>query len=266
MKRITLSSLEYGLAFGVDRAIRRLVTEGLMSAVGCFALSDIWAREYLPLRDAVDAARGDVLVGVNLSLTAPWAGLSRRGRVALGERLPPPRWYGWRSFFHLLPDGALEAEMEAQIQTFEEFYQRPPDFLAVADHLHHLQGVAKALFKVAELQKERPIIFSPFIESHAPNPHARRFRRRAAKFNLEVYDRGPDLPNVRDEGEMRARVWRGFEGVSDLSVIECHPAEIDDRLRRVAAASFLPGRSMQLSYLLSDEFHLQLVEKNVFLF
>ena len=34
MKRITLGALDYGLAFGVDRALRDLVEQGRLSALG----------------------------------------------------------------------------------------------------------------------------------------------------------------------------------------------------------------------------------------
>ena len=78
MKRILLTSADYGLAFGVDRALRELISAGALSAVGCLVVSDLWSREYLPLRDTVDNVRHQTLVGLTLALTRPFAPLSVR--------------------------------------------------------------------------------------------------------------------------------------------------------------------------------------------
>lgn len=69
MKRIQLTSPEYGLTFGIDRALRQLAQDGLLSAIGCVVVSDLWSREYLPLRDTVDAVRHHTRVGLTLTLT-----------------------------------------------------------------------------------------------------------------------------------------------------------------------------------------------------
>ena len=87
MKRILLTSPDYGLAFGVDRALRELISAGALSAVGCLVVSDLWSREYLPLRDTVDSVRHRTLVGLTLTLTHPFAPLSMRARSQFARLL-----------------------------------------------------------------------------------------------------------------------------------------------------------------------------------
>ena len=44
MKQITLGALDYGLAFGVDRALRDLAVNGRLSAIDALVTTELWPR------------------------------------------------------------------------------------------------------------------------------------------------------------------------------------------------------------------------------
>lgn len=262
MKRITLTAAEYGLTFGINRAIRDLAAGGILSAVGCLTVSDLWSREFLPLRDAVDEAGHATMVGVMVALTQPWRPVSIHGQRYFPDGFPKRRWYGRRNFLRLLPDETLYAEISAQLDRFEEYYGRPADFVAVADDLLNLRQVAQTMIKVAESRRKRPQIVNPFLEDRP----AARFRKRFEKHGISTLPRGRDLPLTADREKLSAHVWRGFDGLSDQAVAFCFPAEADDRLRRMEPAATIEARRLQRAFLASDQFNILLLNKDIFLF
>ncbi len=262
MKRIILASAEYGLAFGVNRAIRDLAAGGILSAVGCLTVSDLWSREYLPLRDAIDAAGHATMVGVIVSLTQPWRAVSIEGQRYFPEGFPKRRWYGRRNFLRLLPEDTLYAEISAQLDRFEEYYGRPADFVTIEDDLLNLRQVAQTMIKVADSRKYRPQVVNPFLEDRP----AKRFRKRFEKQGLTTLPRGRDLPLSVDPAKLKDHVWSGFDGLSDQSVAYCFPAEADDRLRRMEPAPIIEARRLQREFLASDQFNILLLNKDIFLF
>jgi len=268
MKRILLTSVDYGLAFGVDRALRGLVAEGRLSAVGCLVVSDLWSREYLPLRDCVDAAPHRTRVGVTLTLTRPHAPLSVKGRSRFGEALPGRGWWRRRDALRLVPRDVLVDEVEAQLTCFEEYYQRPPDFLHVADELLALPRIAHVVLRTASLRRHRPLIVTPRLHADGgvEARFARRFRRFAERYTLRVLPRGPAFPDVACAEAQQTHLRRGLAGVEDLAVVTCRPGTVDDRLRRLEPLARQDVREAQLAFLSGEAFPLLLVETDTFLF
>ncbi|MCC4244152.1 ChbG/HpnK family deacetylase [Stappia indica] len=262
MKRILLTSADYGLAFGVDRALRELISAGALSAVGCLVVSDLWSREYLPLRDTVDSVRHRTLVGLTLTLTRPFAPLSMRARGQFGSRFPKARWWRLWGALRLLPDEMLAEEVEAQLTCFEEFYQRPADFVHVADELLAVPALARVVLKQVALRRWPPRIVMPQLGPRA----ATRFARTARDAGLKVLERGPDFPETIDEAVHVQHLRRGMDGLSDRTVVFCQPGEIDDRLRRVEPRARLDTRSAQFAFFRGDTFPLLLMEKDIFLY
>ncbi|NRG19861.1 ChbG/HpnK family deacetylase [Rhizobiales bacterium] len=257
-----MTSVEYGLSFGVDRAIRELAAAGHLTAIGCLTVSDLWSREYLPLRDELDDAGHKTLVGVTISLTSGWEPVSVEALRYFDKGFPKPRWYGWRSRLRLLPDDTLYAEVSGQIDRFQEYYQRPPDFIFVQDGLLRHAGIARIVMDAVEARKVRPAIVSPFVEDRP----ALRFRKKLEKRGLQTLPRGRDLPFAAGPEELGRHVWSGFNGLYDQAVVLCTPAIADDRLRRMEPPARIASREVQKGFLESERFNILLIEKDIFLF
>ncbi|WP_293719740.1 ChbG/HpnK family deacetylase [Stappia sp.] len=268
MKRIQLTAPDYGLTFGIDRALRQLAQDGLLSAIGCVVASDLWSREYLPLRDAVDAVRHHTRVGLTLTLTGPHAPLSVRGRELFGEQLPRARWWRWRDRLRLVPDEVLAEETDAQFTCFEEFYQRPAEFLHVGDDLLACPRIARVVLKQTGLRRVRPSIVSPFPTDPAARPGRaeKRLARLARENGLRIVPRAPSFPTSPGRKALEQHVWRGLNGQEDGAVVLCQPGEVDDRLRRSEPRAAQEARQAQLDFLRSQAFSLLIVEKDIFLY
>lgn len=129
MKRILLTSLEFGQSYGVDRAICDLIIAGRLSAVGCVVTGEMWSREFYQLRDVVAWAEHETMVGLTVTLTKPAGPLTDFGHTVFGDLFPSSLWYSIRSPMKMLPEEAIAAEIAAQVDLFEEVYARPPALL-----------------------------------------------------------------------------------------------------------------------------------------
>lgn len=262
MRRILLTAPDYGLAFGVDRAQRELVAAGLLSAVGCMVVSDLWTREYLPLRDTVDDARHETLVGLTVTLCGPHMPLSDAAQEQFGDTFPGPFWWRWRSALRLLPEEVLAAEVDAQFHRFEDYYQRPAEFVHVADDLMAVPRLARVVLRQASQRAVPPQVIAPDKGRRG----LRAVRRAAEALDLDLRPRGPGFPFPAGEADLRAHVWRGLNGVPDGAAVMCQPGEADDRLRRSEPPVAQEARAELFGFLKSEEFSLLLVEKDIFLY
>jgi predicted glycoside hydrolase/deacetylase ChbG (UPF0249 family) len=142
-RRIVLCADDYGLSPGVGQAIRELIAAGRLSATGCMAASPDWpaeARLLKPLDGRADIGLHFSLTGLppltrlpHLAPGAPPAGLARIVALALAGRLD---------------EGAIAAELEAQLDAFETAFGRPPDFIDGHQHVHQLPTVRAAVLAV----------------------------------------------------------------------------------------------------------------------
>lgn len=265
MKRITLAAVDYGLAFGIDRALRDLLSKGRLSAVGCLVASDLWSREYKPLREVADAVGGHGLVG----LTAVLSGedlkpQSQRWVSTFGETFKSSAWYARRSMTGLLPDEVIVAELEAQIARFQDYWGGAPQFLTLRNGLMRHRPVARLVLAALENQKVSPLPL--LIYPQAEGWEARRFARFAARHGLETLPCGPRLPDLADEPSLQAALRLHFDELPDRAVVVCRPGEADDRLRRMERPQQVEQREVQRRVLASQTFFNTLAEKDIFLY
>ncbi|MDJ0930195.1 ChbG/HpnK family deacetylase [Breoghania sp.] len=258
MKRIVLTVLDYGTAFGVDRAIRTLLADNRLTAVGCVAASDRWPREYLPLRDQVNMVVQRTRVGLTLALSRPFASISDPAREVSGPRFPAPRYYSARGMLGLLPNLALKMEIEAQLSRFEEYYGRPPAFIALHDGLDHKPGVVKL---VVEVMGERFRSDWPdFLFSAPERLRSKLLARQIRKLSGDTNHEAVSLPLTTEPGALHRFFWRGLEGRRDGTSVWCAPAQRDDHLRKLAPEAEIEARDAQFTYLDSPDFLLALTE------
>ncbi len=144
---IVLCADDYGIAPGVGKAIRHLLSLGRLSATSCMTTSAFWpeeARALKPLGHAAD-------IGLHLTLT------DQRPLGAMPRLAPAGRLPGIRRMILLAYGGRLEgreiaAELARQLDRFEAELGRPPDFLDGHQHVHQLPVVREA---VIELYRQR---------------------------------------------------------------------------------------------------------------
>ncbi len=264
MKRIVLTALDYGIAFGVDRAIRTLLADSRLTAVGCLAASDRWSREYLPLREQVEDKSSRTRIGLTLAFCRPFAPVSDPARAIFGERLPGPRYYTLRRPAGLLPAAAIKAEIAAQIQCFEDYYGRRPAFIAMYDQMDRNIALAKLVVEV--LVERFGENLPDFLFSEPERLRSRLLARRIRKLGGQTNREAVTLPLTEEASQLHRFFWRALEGRRDSTTVWCAPAEPDKNLRSMTSDAEAHARQAQFHYLNSSDFLLALTEKDIFLF
>lgn len=264
MKRITLGALDYAVAFGVDRALRSLLLEGRLSAVGCLVASELWAREFKPMQEVAEKVGQRALIGVTLAFSGDRVHpVSERMRELYREKMPSRSFVQRRAMLRLLPDEVFAAEADAQLTRFTFLMNREPDFVAVREGLMERSVIARHVFDAIERAgfERTPKIISPF----EPGLHAKRLDRIAAKKGIEVLPKGPPLPETSDSEDLHRKLRHHFDGLRDMTFVPCIPAQVDDRLRREEPREKVTMRECQWKVLRSDRFFHTLEEADVFL-
>ncbi len=141
---------DFGLHEGIDQAVFRLVEMGRAQAIGCMVGGPSWARHSPALRRlAID----EIDLGLHLDFTeTPLLPGTMRSLNALIRD----------SFLGRLGQGAVRAEIQAQLDAFERAIGRPPTYIDGHQHVHQFPIVRDEL--LAELV-ERYRGFKPWLRS-----------------------------------------------------------------------------------------------------
>ena len=263
MKRIVLTASDYGLAFGIDRSIRELVAGNRLSAVGCLVVSDLWSREYLPLRECVDRAGGRTAVGLTVVLSGSFEPLTPHAKRIFNGHFPSTGFFARRGLFGLLPDEILMEEIRGQFGRFEEVYGEPPEFVTLHEELDRKPGVAKLLVEALNERIAQGLI----VLFHEPRRwRNRRLARRIGKLGGGSNPDAISMTATTDPDELHGFFWSGLDFQPDDTCVWCRPGLADDRLRRLLPFEEIEVREAQLAYLKSHRFLLALTEKERFLF
>ncbi|MBO6507689.1 MAG: ChbG/HpnK family deacetylase [Roseibium sp.] len=264
MKRITLGALDYGLAFGVDRALRALVEQGRLSALGALVATELWPREFRPLQETVEKVGNRALFGVTLAFTGDRVSpVSSRMQEVYGDRMWSREKLQRRALMRLLPDDLLLNEAQAQLARYSILMKRQPDFVAVREGLLERTSLARIVFKAiihADYPKP-PLVISPVRSGLKPL----RLSRLAKSYGLEMLPRANPLPEISDPEELHRLLHNHFDGMTDRSFVAAIAGRSDDRLRRDEHRKKIAIRECQYEVLSSDRFFRTLDKKDVFL-
>ncbi len=264
MKRITLGALDYGLAFGVDRTLRSLLLEGRLSAVGCMVATDLWSREFMPIKEVADTLGSRALFGLTIALCGDRVSpMSERLIRTYGGRMPSRAKLERRAFMRLLPDEVIDAELDAQIHAYVSRMERAPDFVAVREGLLDRSAITRLVVgAIARANLDR----QPYlVTSLPPGLKAAKAKSIAAKAGLKVLPWGPPLPETSDREKLQVLLRRHFDGLADMTFVAGVPGTADDRLRRDESKEKIAIRECHRDVLSSARFFRTLDEKDVFL-
>ncbi|MDN3718302.1 ChbG/HpnK family deacetylase [Roseibium salinum] len=253
MKRITLGALDYGLAFGVDRALRQLAEHGRLSAVGAIVATELWPREFRPLQETAEMVGKSVHFGVTLAFSGDRVSpVSTRMQEIYGERMFRREKLQRRALLRLLPDELLLDEAKAQLARYSVLMKRQPDFVAVREGLLERTALARLVFKAIEHADfdVPPLLISPV----SPGFKASRLARLARPFGLQILQKAAPLPEIANREELHRLLHNHFDGMTDRSFVAAIPGRPDDRLRRDEPRRKIAIRECQYEVLASDRF------------
>jgi chitin disaccharide deacetylase len=248
-KQVALCIDDFGLHEGVDNAALELAQRGRVTAISCMVGAPHWEVGALKLSE-VRAESVDV--GLHLDFT--------EHPISEGNRWQLPQLIA-ASMARVLDRRSVRAEIDAQLDKFEQGLGRPPAHVDGHQHIHQFPVLRDALLEALLLRypAQRPWLrrtarrrggasgFKPWLIEHLGSaPLADAARRHGFAQNecfLGVYDFAGSAEDYR----ARLAYWLAAAREGDL--LMCHPA-----LEAPAADAISTARKIEYGVIASDAF------------
>jgi chitin disaccharide deacetylase len=250
---------DYGIAPGVNAAIRKLIGRGRLNATSVMMV----APSCTPSEIEALKKAGKAAVGLHVTLTAPFKPLTA-GFTPLGQGTFHPLPATLRlALLRRLDRAALTQEVDAQIAAFTQAFGRPPDFIDGHQHVHLFPQVRDVVLdgarRLAPGAWVRQCVSAIPLRGRLTDPKgllidalSRAVRRRAGKLGIKTNPAFAGTYTYRPDADF-ARLFPGFlEGLPDGGLVMCHPGHVDDRLRRLDPLTTV--REREYAYLSGDAF------------
>src|ERR1700716_1892503 len=149
-RRIWLCADDYGLAEGVNRAIRDLIERGRLNATSVMVVGAAIGRDEVKALQEVAAKSPRCAIGLHATLTAPFRPLTMHFRPTDGGMfLPFPRLLRAGLLRRLDPE-MIHGELMVQLAAFQELFGRPPDFVDGHQHTQLFPQVSEAFLRAVK--------------------------------------------------------------------------------------------------------------------
>jgi predicted glycoside hydrolase/deacetylase ChbG (UPF0249 family) len=262
MRRIWLCADDYGIAPGVNTAIRDLVARGRLNATSVMVAAPSFSRAEADALATLNADTRRVAIGLHLTLTGPLRPLTQYAPVSNGSFLPLATTLRL-AMQQRLDMAALTAEFHAQFEAFAVAFGRPPDFVDGHQHVQLFPQVRQAALETTGWMA--PHAWMRQCGSVLPlhrrlaDPKgllvdwlSREFRARAAKLGIATNPAFAGTYAFRANADF-ATLFPGFlEGLPAGSLVMCHPGHVDAELERLDPLTTL--REREYAYFCSDAF------------
>jgi predicted glycoside hydrolase/deacetylase ChbG (UPF0249 family) len=271
-RRISLCADDYGMAEGVNRAIRDLIAGRRLSATSVMVVTPAFTRTEIDALKAAVAAAPGFAIGLHVTLTAPFHPLTMPFRPLKGGEFLKLGRFLQLAVLRRLDAEILRAEIAAQIKAFTDMVGRPPEYVDGHQHVQLFPQVREA--------------FVAAVKEHAPNAWVRQCGRggiRPARFRdakalmLDVLSKGfreiagragltfnpafAGAYHFSKKADFPKLFERFLQRLPDGGLIMCHPAFVDQTL--ISLDPLTDQRKNEYDWLMSDNFPKLLSAHNV---
>ena len=207
-----------------------------------------------------DAAEDHAVVGLHLTLTAPFQPHSRGFAPLRHGTFLPLASMARRGLSRSLTPALLDAEIAGQFAAFHSAFGRAPDYIDGHQHVHIFPQISEALLRVTRhaaphawlRQCGRAVRKTLEPKGLVLDALSRRFRRLAATHGLHTNPAFAGTYAFRARADY-AKLFPDFlDGMPDGGVIMCHPGVVDAELARLDPLTDL--REREYAYFLGDAF------------
>jgi predicted glycoside hydrolase/deacetylase ChbG (UPF0249 family) len=264
LRRIWLCADDYGLAEGVNRAIRDLISRGRLNATSVMVVGAAIGRaEIAALQDAATNSPR-CAIGLHATLTAPFRPLTMYFRPLNGGLFLPFPTMLRSGLLRRLDPGLIEDELLAQLAAFKELFGRAPDFVDGHQHAQLFPGVRDAFLRAVKQAAPGAWVRQG---GRLPPPLARllgapkalvldvlsaQFRRRAAIADIPfnpAFAGAYDFSKAPDFGVLMGEF---LDRLPEGGLVMCHPGFVDETLESLDPLT--TQREAEHAYLASDRF------------
>lgn len=261
IRRIWLCADDYGIAPGVNAAIRDLIGRGRINATSVMVVAASLEGDAGALAQV--APQQGAAIGLHVTLTAPYRPFTRTfaplragGFVSVEKTL-------LASLCRQFDRKQLAAEVEAQFAAFARAFGRAPDFVDGHQHVHLFPQIRDAVLAVTKArapaawvrQCGRVRLWPAQIgdpKGFLIDALSRGFRHRARALGLATNPAFAGTYTFAAAADF-ARLFPGFlSGLPDAGLVMCHPGHVDAELEGLDPVTDL--REREFAYLAGDQF------------
>ncbi len=270
-RRIILCADDYGISPGVNRAIRDLIERERINATSVMVVGPAAGREDVQALEATVARNPHCVIGLHVTLTAPFHPLTLHYRPLQGGLFPPLSKMLRASLLRRLEPEMIFDEVKAQIAAFAERFGRAPDYVDGHQHVQIFPLVRGAFLSavksaapgawVRQCGRRRP----PAGRLGTPKALlldilSAGFRRQAARAGIRF---NPAFAGAYDftTPDFGALMRAFLDGSPDGGLIMCHPGFVDDTL--IALDPVTNQREREYAFLSGDGFRDMLAANRV---
>jgi hypothetical protein len=273
-RRIWLCADDYGIAPGVNEAIRDLGARGRLNATSVMVVAPSCSRAEAQLLAALNSGGSRVAIGLHLTLTGPLKPLTRQYAPLADDAFLPLATTLRLAVQQRLDMEALAAELRAQFEVFASLFGRAPDFVDGHQHVHLFPQVRHAVLETTAWMAPQAWVRQcgsnlPFARRVADPKGllidwlSREFRARAARHGVDTNPAFAGTYTYRLDADFPRIFPRFLEGLPNGGLVMCHPGQVDAELERLDPLTTL--REREYAYFKGAAFPADLAAQGVVL-
>jgi predicted glycoside hydrolase/deacetylase ChbG (UPF0249 family) len=263
MRRIWLCADDYGIAPGVDKAIRDLIERGRLNATSVMVVAPSFARESAAMLAALNSAVPRAAIGLHVTLTGPLRPKTADYTPAVEGAFLPLGATLRLAMQQRLDMSALTREIEAQFAAFAEMFGRPPDYVDGHQHVQLFPQVRHALLDATRRLSPKAWVrqcgSSLPLHRRLTDPKgllidwlSREFRARADRFGIPTNPAFAGTYTYRANADFEQIFPSFLDGMPEGGLIMCHPGFVDAELERLDPLTTL--REREYAYFCTERF------------
>lgn len=259
---IWLCADDYGIAPGVNGAIRDLIARGRLNATSVMVAAPAFQQAEADALAGLNEDERRAGIGLHVTLTAPFKPLTKDYCPLRNGAFFPLEGMLLAAFLQRLSRRHLVAEIAAQFDAFQNAFGRPPDFVDGHQHVHLFPLVRDAFLSVAKEKAPRawvrqcgrsiPLRQRFNRKALLLDVLSHSFRRRARAHGLRTNPAFAGAYDFRGEPDFARLFPRFLHRLPQDGVVMCHPGFVDDELIRLDPLT--TQREREYAYFAGDEF------------
>lgn len=271
LRRIVICADDYGLAPGVNAAIRDLLSAQRINATSVMVLPRAFDAAAANALTKLKAANPAIQIGLHVTLTAPFRPLTGTFRPLRDGGFYPVQDTLTLASRRQFGRAGLAAEVAAQIGKFVAAFGQPPDFIDGHQHVQLFPQIRDAVLHVAA--EYAPSAWLRQCGRAGPL-HRRladrkgllldvlsvRFRSKAARLGLRTNPAFAGTYAFRADADFAALFPRFLDRLPDGGLVMCHPGFVDGELLKLDPLTHL--REREHAYFMTEQFRQTLERHN----
>jgi predicted glycoside hydrolase/deacetylase ChbG (UPF0249 family) len=262
LRQIWLCADDYGIAPGVNGAIRELIARRRLNATSVMVAAPHFGEDEAGALDLLNSGEPRAALGLHVTLTAPFAPLSADFAPRREGSFPPLAEMMRLAIARRLQPQKLVIEIGTQLRAFLDAFGRPPDFLDGHQHVHLFPQVRDAFLKVVAEAAPLAWVRQCGRANSLRRLHDRKalvldvlsmaFRRRAERLGLATNAAFAGAYAFNAKADFAKIFPRFLTGLPDGGLIMCHPGLVDAELKRLDSLTDL--REREFAFFSSEAF------------